>query len=194
MVLPVPARRPRFDRAVHHRPAGAQEADAAVREHGAAGKRRSKAADPVAASADNAVGAVPFTAHRRDGRAHARRSDTPQPRRGDAGDRRLTVHARDRRAAQSARRRAGRRQAVCRRAHAGYQPRIDRLRRYCDRAGVADDQPRSHQARGRQAAAGRPHRHRRGHLHRAAGHRHRRCGDRWRRRPAPGADRAAVRW
>jgi Ca-activated chloride channel family protein len=48
--------------------------------------------------------------------------------------------------------------------------------------------------RGRQAAAGRPHRHRRGHLHRAAGHRHRRCGDRWRRRPAPSADRAAVRW
>ena len=36
--------------------------------------------------------------------------------------------------------------------------------------------------RDRQAAVGRPHRHRRGHLHRVAGDRHRRRGDRWRRR------------
>ena len=75
-----------------------------------------------------------------------RRSDPAQPRGGDAGDRCLTVHAGHRRAAQPAGRRTGRRQAVRRRADAGYQPGTDRLRGHRDRAGVADDQPRRHQA------------------------------------------------
>ena len=38
----------------------------------------------------------------------------------------------------------------------------------------------AYQGRDRQAATRRPHRDRRGHLHRAAGDRHRRRGDRWR--------------
>ncbi len=58
---------------------------------------------------------------------------------------------------------------------------------------VADHQPRRHQGRHRQAAAGRPHRDRRGHLHRAAGHRDRRRGHRRRRRTAARAHRADVR-
>ena len=57
----------------------------------------------------------------------------------------------------------------------------------------ADHQPRRDQSRAGQAAVRRPHRHRRGHLHRAAGHRHRRRGDRWRRHPAAGAHRAVLR-
>jgi hypothetical protein len=125
---------------------------AAVCQHGAAGKRRPATSEALAAPAGDPAVGLAAVAHRGDGRTDARGSDPPQPRGRDAGDRRVTVHARHRHLTQPDGGRAGRRQAVRGRTHAGHQPGPDRLRRHRDRPGVADNQPRGHQTWNRHSA------------------------------------------
>ena len=160
VVLPVPPRDPRADRALHRRAAGAAASACcgsptwscwkALRPNGLRG----------GVTCRRSCWCCRCVVHRRDGRADARRPDPAQPRRGDAGDRRVAVDAGHRHRAEPAGRRAGGRQEVRRRADARHQPRPDLLRGHRHGAGVADHQPRRHQGRHRQAAAGRPHRHR----------------------------------
>jgi Ca-activated chloride channel homolog len=77
--------------------AGPAQADAALREHGVAGKRCAQTPVALAARAGDPTGVVAAVVDGRDGRAHERRPDSAQPCGRDVGHRRFAVDAGHRR-------------------------------------------------------------------------------------------------